>query len=65
MNALSHTTSRVFPNRCSDQYTPGLHRCPSTILIGARNSKPLVSRRTSTSKLSSLVSLSPLRADSY
>jgi hypothetical protein len=64
MNALSHATSRVSSHQRSDQYTPGLHGHPSTILIGALNSKPLVSGRTSMSKLSSLASLSPLRADS-
>jgi hypothetical protein len=48
-----------------DMYTPGLHGCPSTILIGSLNSEPLVSGHTSTSKLSSLASLSKFRADSW
>ncbi len=38
MNALSHATSRIFPDRYSNWYTPGLHRHPSTILIGAHPS---------------------------
>lgn len=43
MNAITHTTSRVLPNRSSNGYTPGLHVCPSTIVIGATCRK-LVSR---------------------
>ena len=61
MNAFSHATSRVLPNRRSDQYTPGLHGHPSTILIGARDSDPTDGRRTSTAKLPSLADLSLLR----
>ncbi len=30
MNALTHATSRVFPSRQSNRYTPGLHGRPST-----------------------------------
>jgi hypothetical protein len=48
MNALSHTTSRVLLNRRSNQYTPGLHGHPSTILIGARDSEPTTGGRAST-----------------
>ena len=43
MNALTHATSRVLPNRSSNWYTTGLHVRPSTILIGATRRK-LVSR---------------------
>ncbi len=63
MVALSYPTSKIFPNRRSDWYTPGLHGCPSTSLIGTCNSKPLLSRCTSTSKLTSLAGLSLLRVD--
>jgi hypothetical protein len=62
MNALSHTTYRVLPNRRSSGYTPGLHGCPSSILIGTRNSKPPVGGRASTSELSSLADLSLFKA---
>ena len=62
MNSLTHTTSRVFSSRQSNQYTPGLHGRPSTILIGARESEPVVSGRTSMSKLFPLLGLSPLRS---
>ena len=60
MNALTHTTSRVFPSRQSDRYTPRLHGRPSTVLIGACESEHVVSGRTSTSKLFPSHSLSPL-----
>ena len=54
MNTLSHTTSRVLPNRLSNLYTPGRS---STILIGAHGSEPTVH-----GQLPSLTGLSPLRA---
>ncbi len=51
MNALAHATSRVLPNRRSDRFTPGLHGRPSTILIGARDSEPMIGARASTFEL--------------
>jgi hypothetical protein len=58
--SFPHVTSRVFPKRRSDRYTPGLHGCPSAILIGACNPEPIVSGCTSMSRLSSLAGLSLL-----
>ena len=60
MNALAHATYRVLPNRGSNQYTPGLQRCPSTIFSDAHDSEPMAGAHTSLCELSFPLGLSAL-----